>query len=809
MPYTRPAAGTTSNFSCKGEFSLAVALRPNPPLSTDRGYRDRYILQLRDGCGAEHCTTPTCFTCRKRIVGRAPIRRYNTTSARTLALHLASQDNPENDLCPTLRPSKAPPAALSSLIFVPALKSRPRDDRISPATSKSHAVHSRVGSPKMSNDSNAMRPGLARNRSATADGDRNEGAKPGNPINGADDQKKPKEPPFTVVEQPISKDHRSFAANVFGTVAFKMLEWLTPAAIEDMSRRTRSLRGEPEPEDKDVSHTELEPNPHNGSVSSQPKLAQESLVSLAEPSKDLTNGRALAGHGQTEKENRGPKDDLHHERLPAARTANHRRNSNAKVRTSSGPRPKRQLSIDPFTQDVPVDDPYSGLLISPRAPGGPTDKALRAPKTAGSSLSRPISQLSSAGFFDDVSLEKMPPPKTIELKSKAGRDQLDGPKRSELGSSNEPTTPSCLSSARSYSNGSAGATGLDSESEDETVLPQALSRLNAEVVDFVCDVMQEDGTAEEHMFEPPSVVRLHGRPAGKGKLVRRRRRHACGYSADAKLEWKLFVEQTLFYVLSNPQSALQSFTKKGQLYDSQTLWYCMLRMTRVAPSLVFHSLWMAAASLFAPPRPLQNLRSPTTKVFPKNESSLSNLEAGRLMSICLHALIAAAPLATDSRQLYDMSRIRSHGLSLAGSGAVARQPTELCLQYDDAFTNAFALRLARRLFAAIATRRSFDQLSESNSGGDENGEQDVLVPLFSQLDFLNMDAVYVLDFSFPDRALHETRVPILLLDWARAVMLNDWDGSPEVRGDGPVGGALALIESMCKSNPPLELRPVI
>jgi hypothetical protein len=223
-------------------------------------------------------------------------------------------------------------------------------------------------------------------------------------------------------------------------------------------------------------------------------------------------------------------------------------------------------------------------------------------------------------------------------------------------------------------------------------------------------------------------------------------------------------------------------------------------MTRVAPNLVFHSLWMAAASLFAPPKDLQTLRSPTAKAFPKSEPSLSNLEAGRLMSICLHALIAAAPLVADSRQLYDMSRIRSHGLSLAGSGAVARQPAELCLQYEDAFTDSMALRLARRLFAAITTRRHFDALSESNMGPDEHSEQGVLAPLFSQLDFLNMDAVYVLDFSFPDRALHETRVPILLLDWARAVMLNDWNGSPEVPGDGPFGGALALIEAICKSH---------
>lgn len=170
------------------------------------------------------------------------------------------------------------------------------------------------------------------------------------------------------------------------------------------------------------------------------------------------------------------------------------------------------------------------------------------------------------------------------------------------------------------------------------------------------------------------------------------------------------------------------------------------------------------------------------------------------MSICLHALMAAVPLVDDSRQLYDMSRIRSHGLSLAGGGAIARQSSALCLQYDDAFSNDLAMRLARRLFAAIKTRRYFDDMIMHDAlHDDEKTEQlDILSPLFAQLDFLNMDAVYILNFSFSDRALHETRVPTLLLDWARTVMLNDWDGRPGVPGDGPFGGALALIEAMCK-----------
>jgi len=102
------------------------------------------------------------------------------------------------------------------------------------------------------------------------------------------------------------------------------------------------------------------------------------------------------------------------------------------------------------------------------------------------------------------------------------------------------------------------------------------------------------------------------------------------------------------------------------------------------------------------------------------------------------------------------------------------------------------MRLARRLFAAITVRYRFDVMSEP---ADE--ENDVLAPLFSQLD-LDTDAVYVLNFSVSERALHETRVPTLLLDWARAVIFHDWDGHPEVPRDGPCGGALVLTQEICK-----------
>jgi len=708
-----------------------------------------------------------------------------------LALFLASQDNAENALCPGMRSPKTPPAALNNLHFI----ANPKAVLAKGQGITGHPVTSR-------NTANPGQPRITQTHLSVPHHPLKEGpSASGIPPRGNDSPEHTNEPQFSITEGQVSKDYRSFAANVFSTVAVKMLEWITPAAMDDMSRRTRVFQSTPHVEErkgadnKSEDQTRVQPpkqKPGQPTNSNEVEgfqhhdAARDSVNRQDKPRKPLTD------------------DSQQHAQSHVSRPGNQHRTSSAKVRTPSGAKPKRKLSIDPFASEILTDEPYPGLLKSPRAHA---DKGPLGIKTAGAPLTRPISQLSSAGYFDDVTLEKMPPPKSIESRPKVARIQLDGARSSETTSPKGNPVSSGTSSSRSCSNSSARAGDLDSESEDEKVLPQSLSRLNAEIVDFICDIMQENGTAEKHMLEPPTIKKFHNRIPGQGKPLKRKSRHSRTYPTDIRQEWKLFVEQTIFYVLSDPELAIRSFSKKGQLYDSQTLWYCMLRMTRVAPSLIFHSLWMAASSLFAPPKSLHSLRSPTAKLFPKQEKSLSNEEAGRLLSICLHALVAAAPLVATSRELHDMSRIRSHGLILAGSGAVAQQPASLCLQYEDAFTNTLAMRLARRLFAAITTRRYFDDLNESNliSMDDDKKEPDVLTPLFSQLDFLNVDAVYVLNFSFPDRALHETRVPILLLDWARAVMLRDWDGSPEVPGDGPFGGALALIEAMYKKRQELLL----
>ena len=718
------------------------------------------------------------------------MRRYNATSARILAAYLASQDNPERALCPNLKTPKAPPAALDSLVFRPCPPKVPSSER--PAKSVKPNGGAGRGAPTARAGSKDVAAGDTK---PAADG-----------LEEHIGPQRLRAPGFSVEEEPERKDYRSFAANMFSSVAFKMLEWLTQPSIAEMSRKAESFRAASDAADQPSSLAQHESNGHarigsrSGAVDTSPSATTpaKAHASRAGEHGKVESAEETVPQKPNKRESGLPKS---HQKWPpsppATRPGGQRRNSKTSVRTPSGPDSRRKLSIDRFTPDSLTD---SGLLKSPRAPVNPPDWTARSLKAANAALTRPISQLSSAGFFDDVTLERMPPPKPTDLRHIASRACPTGPRGSENGGPKERASGSTTSSSRSSSNRSAHVGGA--ESEDDIHLPQTLTRLNADVVDFICDLVQEDGTAEKHMLEPPAIAKFHSRHTSQGKLLKRTP-HPPGrkYPADVKREWKLFVEQTIFYILSDPRLAIRSFAKKGQLYDSQTLWYCMLRMTRIAPSLVFHSLWMAAGSLFAPPEPLRSLQSPLTKAFSSHGEFLSNAEAGRLLSICLHALVAAAPLVKSAEQLYDMSKLRSHGLILATSGAVAKQPTSLCLEYEDCFTNDLAMRLAKRLFAAITVRRSFDEIYDSNQLHEESGEPDVLTPLFSQLDFVNMDAVYILNFSLPDRTLHETRVPILLLDWARAVMVNDWDGRAEIPRHSPFGGALALIDAMCELLP--------
>jgi len=344
-----------------------------------------------------------------------------------------------------------------------------------------------------------------------------------------------------------------------------------------------------------------------------------------------------------------------------------------------------------------------------------------------------------------------------------------------------------------------------SQPADHVHLPQSMILLSIESINFLCDVMQDGGMSEKHLLQPESIESSSKR-VRDGLPLPLALNSTPPFSTQYTDQWKTFIEQSFFDVLGKPDSLLKSFSdEQSKLLDSQTIWYLMLRLTRVSPSLVFDSLWSTTGTLFRPPKQLEDVYEWAKDHKSYSRKAVSNNDAARVVSICLHALVAAAPLVSDARQMGNMSRIRSYGLAMLGRENSSLEPVNLCLAYEDAFANEPAFRLARRLFAAIPTRRRFTELLVLQKGTRDGGvlEPDVLATVLESLKFLDLGTAPIIYFPDDERDLHEKRVPTLIIDWARAVMLQEWEGSAEVPNDGPFGGALAMMAAICKSSHPL------
>ncbi|CVL00188.1 related to ubiquitin-protein ligase [Fusarium mangiferae] len=729
---------------------------------------ERYILQLRSGCENVNCATPTCFTCRRRLVGRAPIRRYNTTSARTLAIYLASQDDPEKGLCPFLRKSREPPAAFGNLIFSTrsSSSSHPDHNRASAATLPS-AHKERISRPQA----------LSLSSQDVIACPTDDPSDPISPIRHASKPAAACTPhlrdrdlvsQIRVIEAPMSKDHRSFAANLFGTVTFKMLEWLTPRSVAAMATKISNL------------DSAVDFDPPQGPASSVRTTAGSDTQSTAPEESDTTASTTVAVQPHATDMNetsfipKPPKPSngsLSKSRKNSA-SKHRRRSTDSNNTTKSGDKVKS-------TKASQVNSTLHEKSVRPRH-----NKSLSG---------RGIPEVSlKPGFFENVT---KPSAQSLSPASPSTLAHVE-----PFGESRPKNDANCghlrINNSQRTKNLDTALPDISSYSLDN-VLPQALSQLDVNLVDFICDIYEEDGTAQSVIVSASDATHPYPRPVNQRKPLRRQ---SMSRTTRSRKQWQRFNDQTLFNVLMDPQLIVQSFTHDRKLYDSQTLWYCFHRLSRIACNLVFHSLWLAAGRLFVPPqdsRPHNSIKDNDSRL-QKHKGSLSDVDAGYLMSICMHALVAAAPAVQDSRTLYEMSRVRSNGLTLAGRSAMARQSSSRCLDYDDAFSNDLAIRLARRLFCAITARRHFSNKMD-NAGPlneNENNKVDILQPLVDQLDFLSTGSAAILEFPQSERLLHETRVPTVLLDWARTILLNEWDGRADFTMDGPFGGALSFIETL-------------
>lgn len=709
---------------------------------------------------------------------------------------MAAQDDPERQLCPYLRIGKdTPVSAMNSLVISPvhptgdaAVKD---PDRQRPSSKGKERRLSTGSLQERSEDQSVHRSPESAERYSE---NRNRSQSPKNTQSKQSAARRQSATTFEVKEQPVRQDTRSFTVNMFGTVAFRMLEWLTPHGLETLIKRVDDLFI---PSDQEASRPE---SPKRPSLSPHQRPASPpSPKTKPADNENESKASELAPSIQ-------PAGDAATSSIPSAptRSTSKRRNSNAKVRAPTT-KPIRKLSTDPFVPNASGED-GPPTLVSPRI-GGFHEKLPRPPKNQAPNREVSFAPPSPGGSSDDAEVEKLRSPWADEAKSRETKELPNGlgegeNENEEEGSQGDGPTDSnsegadgILSEPASQAprSGDQVADSLGDETDysllGDSILPQSLSRLNFEIIEFLFGVLREDST-----FESPSLL-----PRGSSwQLQPGRLRRVPGtptpYPLPMKLEWKRFIEQSLFYVLSDPYSLVRSFTKDGKLLESSSLWRSMVRLTDAAPSLVFHSLWIASAALFTLPKAFQPAQSPSTRSFPRAPKCLTNTEAGYLMSICLHALAAAAPEVPSRTHLLDLSRVRSSGSVLPTNAGQRSNLSTLSLKYNDTFSNDLALRLARRLFSALVARKHFASLAEFDDNVPDSPEDlNVLAPLIRQMDFLNSDAEIAKNHSPTLQGM-----PLLLLDWARAVLMQDWDGQPVFNPDSAFGGAMLFLETMCK-----------
>lgn len=721
-----------------------------------------FMLQLRKGCGDALCDNSSCFTCRVRFAGTKPVRRYSPTSARILSVYMAGCENPYDNLCPGLRPVFS--GATTSITGTKRPSSLPC---LAPNMQRPRVSH-KSGYDEHKQTGNILKIQLHR-RSSRDDTDCDvPGAIVPEPLQSAMSRTSAQ---FTVSDRPASKDHRSFAAATFETVAFKMIQWLTPGGVHSLSDAlTRLLAHQQHPVtsiNDNVVHLDVTGSPKASPQETEPTITDHQASSTQHSSTYASQRSRRSGSLSRMDNFLASSEDS-----DASTKPERRRSTGSLMISTSGGHAKRTKVY----QMERYEDKKSTVL---------TEDA--------KSLRRVRDWFPVHGPQHDAWTN--------------GTRHQRNAKKPDLASDDAVHYPSERHHAPAADCHGKGTRSQAPRNNCKwrRLRPQTLGRLNPALVDFICEIYSEDGTAErQHAFASDAKDYGPLRDDVGTKLRRLTMNNALQYP----LQWKAFNDQAIFSVLSEPHALIASFTHRGQMMDSQSMWYCLTRLTRVMPDLVFHSLWLAAENLLLAPVDLQYTHADDA-ASQSRSSSLSQSEAGSLMAICFHALVAAVPIVPDSRTLYEVSRVRAGGQTLGTSASGVRQNLVLTLEYDDVFSNDHALRLARRLFLAIAAGRRYADLRRRRNHKPPQASRDaILGKLLTQLDFINSNVSPLLKFSPADRLLHETRVPTLLLDWARAVLMTSWDGQPYFPEDNAFGGAMAFISAMCEfQEPKLDLFP--
>lgn len=791
--------------------------------------------QLRFGCGNESCQAPTCFTSRSRAAGRKPLRRYNKPAARALAVHLASQSNPETHLCRL--PNKLGSSKIVDSTFGQRRKPSLSDDSAARSLSHGAPTFGAVRSSQQDATVDEVQPYL------TVDS-----ALPTND----DELSRPTQISLRKNDEPSKIDSKSFVQNLFNTASFRFFEWLAPRKLDTIARDTMDSQHNRATQPHEVSQSqdgitvdELTRTCSSGSESDS-RMEEESRNTSASraPSEASLHAQTMPSEARAVLiEDAIPPLNIDERRRDSLSAATHNASGlsfrpHARTRRKlhvdkfagvpTAPKIHRCLSKTPRESDPTVQKIESALNImkDQRNPLTSAVTSTAAMKEGHKSLpiepdgrnvnttyihtQKPLSERQSTCTQEMQPRERAQAltifnKETLDLLSVMMLDIIRPNDRDEFKSLKYPDTESIfleLDSQRAkvskhhkpfygpYNNPSE----VYRSSIEHCAGKHYATTRRTLVEQTVEEVMREDAAPDDFVNARGIYYITDLLPVTEAKLALR--------DETLSRQWRTFIDQSAFFILSSRHLVSISFHDDDlNAFDSQLTYHYLRLLLHFSYEPVVEALWTVAECLFMPPANIAEIVYRKRLAAKVSGMTCEDLEASSLIQLCLHALTALVPAVSNWQAFYNVSRIRAEGNTI-DSRLESRSYLSTLTAYHDVMSNDLALRLAKRIFAAVAVRLRLHYLSSrqcemKSCTGQDKSQDDIVTSMVLSRLIDGKGATEAGDgFDKDSRELYYSVAPGLIYDWALTVIMSDWDGSPVVDAESAVGGALAVIAAL-------------
>ena len=296
---------------------------------------------------------------------------------------------------------------------------------------------------------------------------------------------------------------------------------------------------------------------------------------------------------------------------------------------------------------------------------------------------------------------------------------------------------------------------------------------------------------------------------------------------------KLFVNRTIFFTLSDPDTLLLSFRETGDSayknsplphLDATRLTHAFRDWNQRNGALIFDSLWKALEVLFVPPPELATQKSPRLRTARRSpsldESSrqastsqsveesphryLDDEEAAHIIMICIHALTSSISVGWPETWV-QLRKFRSWGIILPGPPSRAEYSEEFSdpwLDIIDQLEYEPALRLVDRLLRAIGARSAFACILSTLEREAGRSEEPVSI---AESRFLNLMVKHLAEVERMAVSKKKKKstvtyrddpgwtVTATFMEWLRTIIIKQWDGKGDVNKWSSVGTAVRFF----------------